>query len=408
MSPASEDVFGMLEYLDTDLNPAMGTFINSFDCWIGAFMTDPNICQHLFEICMPLWMVWKPDHVLPDMQVLKTVEIMCPHDIVTDPEVFEAHLTRPGDWAQAICSSLARTTTHQQWCGLNSHKHRSHGFQCCKFQQYPPAGSRGAKPSVVLNPELWEDLGNPAIPPAMSAWHAALKDMNKDAKRVSPNVPKVAYFFPSLSLFVRDLTTIDQMMKSKILWDLYEHNFQFKLVTLDCAMMPSLWLNWDSEQFDHVQQIFPGDSELTMCAEPFPQQNQGLSLSNFQSKWEYIEKLQVLLAVWPGCPSDLAEPIMPLVSSSCVWAMEKKLAVFYFCAKMSLHQPKQLTRHGPSVQVTAPMNQIPDLLYAELWGFTFLLSTCSPYLAIVLSHNTPVIPLTHTSDTTLPQALLAC
>ncbi|KAI6146792.1 hypothetical protein BKA82DRAFT_146184, partial [Pisolithus tinctorius] len=56
---------------------------------IGAFMRDPDICQHLFEICVPVWMVWKPDFVPPDMQVLKTVEITCPHDIVMDPEVFE-------------------------------------------------------------------------------------------------------------------------------------------------------------------------------------------------------------------------------------------------------------------------------------------------------------------------------
>ncbi|KIN96376.1 hypothetical protein M404DRAFT_163197, partial [Pisolithus tinctorius Marx 270] len=135
--------------------------------------------------------------------------------------------------------------------------------------------------------------------------------------------------FQDISISLAELTTIDQMMKSKILWDLYEHNFWFELVTLDHAMMPSLWLNRDSEQLDHIRQIFPGDSELTMCAEPFPQQNQGLGSSDFQSKREYIEKLWALLAVWPGCPSDLAEPIMPLASSSCVWAMEKKLAIFY-------------------------------------------------------------------------------
>ncbi|KAI5988462.1 hypothetical protein F5J12DRAFT_898193 [Pisolithus orientalis] len=253
----------------------------------------------------------------------------------------------------------------------------------------------------------------------MTTWHAALKDVNKDAKRVGPNVPKVAYFFPSPSLFMRgessncqqlylrnwlasqagwitslsasdvspvipwswwdflnttptqisstfsgdqlcesaalfspklinlqhdipshvqfqdisislaDLATIDQMTKSKILWDLYEHNFCFKLVALDHAMMPSLLSNQDSEQLDHVQQIFPGDSEFIMCAEPFPQQNQGLGSSNFQLKQEYIEKLWALLAVWPGCPSDLAEPIMPLASLLHVWAMEKKLAIFY-------------------------------------------------------------------------------
>ncbi|KAI6138649.1 hypothetical protein BKA82DRAFT_164593, partial [Pisolithus tinctorius] len=59
------DIFGMLEYLDTDLDPATGTFIDSFDCWIRAFTTDPNICQCLFKICVPVWMVWKPDHVPP-------------------------------------------------------------------------------------------------------------------------------------------------------------------------------------------------------------------------------------------------------------------------------------------------------------------------------------------------------
>ncbi|KIO06113.1 hypothetical protein M404DRAFT_139674 [Pisolithus tinctorius Marx 270] len=45
------------------------------------------------------------------------------------------------------------------------------------------------------------------------------------------------------------------MTKSKILWDLYEHNFQFELVALDHVMMPSLWLNRDSERLDHVQQV---------------------------------------------------------------------------------------------------------------------------------------------------------
>ncbi|KAI5986075.1 hypothetical protein F5J12DRAFT_701255, partial [Pisolithus orientalis] len=114
-----------------------------------------------------------------------------------------------------------------------------------------------------------------------------------------------------------------------ILWDLYEHNFWFELVALDHVMMPSLWSNLDSEQLDHIQQIFPGDLELTMCAEPFPQQNQGLGASDFQLEQEYVEKLWALLAVWPGCPSDLAEPIMPLASLSHVWAMEKKLAIFY-------------------------------------------------------------------------------
>ncbi|KAI6023466.1 hypothetical protein EDC04DRAFT_2900359 [Pisolithus marmoratus] len=72
----------------------------------------------------------------------------------------------------------------------------------------PPVGSKPrAKPSVTLNAKPWEDLNDPAILAAMSMWHAALKDMNKDAKRVHPNAPKIAYFFPHPALFVRGWIT---------------------------------------------------------------------------------------------------------------------------------------------------------------------------------------------------------
>ncbi|KAI6023452.1 hypothetical protein EDC04DRAFT_2606615 [Pisolithus marmoratus] len=238
------------------------------------------------------------------------------------------------------------------------------------------SSSPRAKPSITPNAKLWEDLDDPAIPPAMDMWHAALKDMNKDAKRVHPDALMIAYFFPHPALFVRDsspitphswqdflnmipeqissmfsgdqlceaanlfspelirvqhdipsqvqfwdisisladLASMDQLMKSKILWDLYEHNFQFKLVALSCALMPSLSLNEESEWLDLVHQIFPGDLELTMCAEPFPGENQGLGSSDLQSKW---------------FPSDLVEPLPPSALSACVWAVERKLAAFY-------------------------------------------------------------------------------
>ncbi|KAI5998484.1 hypothetical protein F5J12DRAFT_895407 [Pisolithus orientalis] len=204
-------------------------------------------------------------------------------------------------------------------------------------------------------PWSWQDFLN-TIPKQISSTFSS-DQLCESAALFSPELVSLQHDIPShvqfwdISISLADLATIDQMMKSKILWDLYEHNFWFELVALDCAMMPSLWSNQDSEQLDHVWQIFPGDSELTMCAEPFPQQNQGLSLSNFQSKWEYIEKLQALLAVWPGCPLDLVEPIMPLASLSCVWAMEKKLAIFYVQSFFDTFGPLPLL---PCLIPTAP------------------------------------------------------
>ncbi|KAI6006226.1 hypothetical protein F5J12DRAFT_892963 [Pisolithus orientalis] len=126
-------------------------------------------------------------------------------------------------------------------------------------QPYPPAGSRGAKPSVVLNPELWEDLGNPAIPPAMSPWHAALKDMNKDAKRVSPNVPKVAYFFPSLSLFVRGESSNRQQRYLRN-WLVSQVGWITHLSALDASpVIPQSWWDFLNTIPKQISSTFSGD-----------------------------------------------------------------------------------------------------------------------------------------------------
>ncbi|KAI6037647.1 hypothetical protein EDC04DRAFT_2897238 [Pisolithus marmoratus] len=217
------DVFGMLEYLETVLPPATGSFIDAIDHWMGAFTTDPGICQHLFEVRIPVWLIWKPNNVPKDMRVLKEVEVTCPDDIVTDPENVEVgqvlkwnggwcypgdtrHLhTREGavigleqfarPWpepnARSSSSTTASTPTSTGAAASNpassSSVNASTGAVRVdrprqRTRPYPPAGSKPrAKPSVAPNAKLWEDLDDPAIPPAMSAWHAALKDLNKDA-----------------------------------------------------------------------------------------------------------------------------------------------------------------------------------------------------------------------------------
>ncbi|KAI6132337.1 hypothetical protein EV401DRAFT_1849736 [Pisolithus croceorrhizus] len=79
----------MLEYLETVLPPATGTIIEGFNHWMGAFTTDPKVCQQHFETHIPVWLIWKPDCVPEDMKVLKEVDIICPDNIITDPEDFE-------------------------------------------------------------------------------------------------------------------------------------------------------------------------------------------------------------------------------------------------------------------------------------------------------------------------------
>ncbi|KAI6097142.1 hypothetical protein EV401DRAFT_1879848, partial [Pisolithus croceorrhizus] len=135
--------------------------------------------------------------------------------------------------------------------------------------------------------------------------------------------------FRDITLSLTDLGTIDLTMKSKILWDLYEHNFRFKLVTLDHMLVPSLWSSQQPEWLNQVCQIFPGDLELTMFEEPFPRKNEGLGSLEPQTKLESVERLCALLTSWPGSPSNLEEPLLPLASVTCIWAVEKKVALFY-------------------------------------------------------------------------------
>ncbi|KAI6136021.1 hypothetical protein F5141DRAFT_1059280 [Pisolithus sp. B1] len=449
------DIFGMLEYLETVLPPATSAIIEGFDHWMGAFTMDPKACQQHFETHIPVWLIWKPDCVPEDMKVLKEVEVTRLDDIITEPEDFEVGqvLKWTGVWCypspvvrleQFACpwpetsvqgSSGTVASTLTCMAGAVSNAASSSGAnltmgairvdrpgQCT--QLYPPARSRPrAKPSATPNAELWEDVNDPAIPPTMAAWHSALQNVNKDLKRVCPNVPKIAYFFPHPSLFVRgessdhrqrylrnwlvshaatnlfglelikvqhevpshvqfrdisisleDLASIDQLTKSKVLWDLFEHNFQLELVTLGHVLMSSMPLDQESEWLNRACQVFPGDLELTMCAKPFLSEDQGLGSSDPQSKHEYVEKLWDLLAPWLGFPSDLMAPLLPLVSLAHVWVMEKKLvapsSIIFFdhlcpalspsCAKMSFHQPKWVTPR--SVPATGQTIQNSDAL----------------------------------------------
>ncbi|KAI5997844.1 hypothetical protein F5J12DRAFT_709432, partial [Pisolithus orientalis] len=114
-----------------------------------------------------------------------------------------------------------------------------------------------------------------------------------------------------------------------ILWDLYKHNFCFELVALDCLLVPTLWSSVESEQLDQVCQIFPGDLELTMFAEPFLVKDRGLASLEPQMKLEYVERFWMLLTLWPGFLPDLGTSLPSSASPVHVYAVEKWLALFY-------------------------------------------------------------------------------
>ena len=61
--------------------------------------------------------------------------------------------------------------------------------------------------------------------------------------------------FWDLMLNLAAIGQIDGTTKGKILWDLYEHNFQFEFLALDRLLVPEVWSNPTSSRFDEVHEV---------------------------------------------------------------------------------------------------------------------------------------------------------
>ncbi|KAI5984501.1 hypothetical protein EDD15DRAFT_2375145 [Pisolithus albus] len=202
-------------------------------------------------------------------------------------------------------------------------------------------------------PRTWRAFLN-TIPEQISSTFSG-NELREAADLFGPELVKVKRETPShiqfrdVTLSLADLGKIDITTKGKILWDLYEHNFRFELVALDRVLAPNLWSSQQPDRLDQVRQIFPGDSELTMYDEPFPRKNEGLGSVEPQTKLEFVERLRALVASWPGFPSDLEQSLLPSASVTRVWAVEKKVALFYVQSFFDCFgRPPIVPRHIPN------------------------------------------------------------
>ena len=55
---------------------------------MGAFTTDSEVCQCLFDAHIPVWLIWSESTLPPDINVRKNVDLTCPTNIVMEPEEF--------------------------------------------------------------------------------------------------------------------------------------------------------------------------------------------------------------------------------------------------------------------------------------------------------------------------------
>ncbi|KAF9243578.1 hypothetical protein BU15DRAFT_59933 [Melanogaster broomeanus] len=212
---------------------------------------------------------------------------------------------------------------------------------------YPPPGSQKRKGAVqkpvYSNVELWTEPEHPAALPYIYNWKTALAATDKNMERVHPNAPKLAYYFPTPTLFLR-VASSDRRMCYLTNWlpirsawisrlsSLLEGLSQHLTATTYSSSLKKeaaeLFRPVSSLPFE-VLQIFPGDGGQTMCSIPFPVTNEGLVSSELGEKRHYVEKLRLLISSWPDFPTDIADILLPSSTLDEVWSVKQKVALFY-------------------------------------------------------------------------------
>lgn len=90
----------------------------------------------------------------------------------------------------------------------------------------------------------------------------------------------------------------------QVVWDLFEHNFNFELLALDRSVHPRKLMS--------VQASLHRDSMVAACIpdasfirNDMPTVQRGLGAASWLDRWEYVEALRVVMLTWPGPPSKV-------------------------------------------------------------------------------------------------------
>ncbi|KAF9233091.1 hypothetical protein BU15DRAFT_66898 [Melanogaster broomeanus] len=318
-----------------------------------------RFAKKLYNVCTPVWFIRHQSLVAGQMNIHKVVSLTPPTNIICASERFTIGqgpafgLPQLSDGAVEARQSSSVSGS----AGGTENVHRNDD---------PPPGSQKGKGAVqkpvYSNVELWREPEHPAALPYIYNWKTALAAMDKNMKRVHPNAPKLAYYFPTPALFLR-LTSSDRRMRYLTNWLPIRSAWISRLSVSDpTPVISRCWRDFlndvpenltattyssslkkeaaelFSPQFsairheelgptvgfhdmslpfvnlaniDDVLQIFPGDGGQTMCSIPFPITNEGLASSELGEKRHYVEKLRLLTSSWPDFPADIADILLP-------------------------------------------------------------------------------------------------
>lgn len=192
------------------------------------------------------------------------------------------------------------------------------------------------------------------FPPPMEPPHqlAAMKRRGKKkmntlnaAHPLLSNSPDLLYFHETTIMFGSMAELQEQLdvdISANVIWELYEHNFRFELLTLDRTLAPLMWEGLEGEtglsraavRDNDVLSVFSHEdsSKPYYLVTSFPSKNVGLAAINWKARAPHIFALRRLMKAWKGCPINILYAVEELtegVSEYAVNTLESWVAEFY-------------------------------------------------------------------------------
>ncbi|KAF8836119.1 hypothetical protein BDN67DRAFT_1014943, partial [Paxillus ammoniavirescens] len=210
------NVYGMLNYLEWSTSNPLRHATKEL---MGAFTTEPDVCQMLHEAHIPVWFIHPQSLLACEMNVHKVVSLVPPTNIFVNPDNLlndgqnlpqgtNAGGTEVAEGSGGTGPSRTRRmdTITQGSSSAGPSRMRKTDTHARPYP--PPTPGKGKKKTPAQNPvnsnaDLWNKPNHEAIPPFIYNWNHTLSATNKDPKRVHPDTPKMAHHLPTPTLFMK-------------------------------------------------------------------------------------------------------------------------------------------------------------------------------------------------------------
>lgn len=129
---------------------------------------------------------------------------------------------------------------------------------------------------------------------------------------------------------VKVFKSISPAQACVITWELCELHFQFDLLAMDQALVPTKWKESPAEREAIWHAIFPEKTLGDAWDAPLPITDNGvMRTSDLHDKFSMLNALARLLSAWPGAPQLFHAPIAPSLSNEQVQGAMADLMGFY-------------------------------------------------------------------------------